>query len=495
MTRRAQIFLTLALAAAAAPGCSRGEAAGDGDSAAARRGTLVVWVAARGKVAAESNVVITPPRWWGLKIGRLAVKEGDVVQKGDILMELETENLEDRIRDVTRDIRSAEGALDSARANLRGETERLQSGVARATEDLAKARRALDELRKQPLPTDLRNAEIDRDTRSKAADQARVRYDTMKVLHAAGGASLKQLGEKEMDFRAAEADARRADLLWQVVKAGPTPAAVRDAEITVALADLALAQAERDRDLTLEQIEESVKKAEGWVNMCRQTLLRIQRVQEQCTVRAPVAGMVYYSEVWTNEGQQKIKEGMEVHPWDRIMELPDTSRLRIRVDVEESDVGKVVVGQTARITLDAWRDKRFAGKVTEIDRVTQRRGGRETGRTGVDREDVGAKVVAVVVTFDETDPLVRNGLSGRAEVRTGEEAEGVLVPLKAVFSLDGRDVVYRVVDGRPVATPVTVGGRSDADALILSGLQEGERVTLTAPGGRTEEKPAPGGAR
>ena len=487
MTKRLVLSTAILWAAAVgAAGCSSGEASDQDGTALARRGTLVVWVGARGKVTAESNVVITPPRWWGLKIARLVAKEGDRVEKGDVLMALETENLDERVRDVTRDIRSSEGSLESARANLRSETDRLQAAVNRAGEDLAKAGQALGDLKGRPLPTDLRNAEIDRETKAKAAAQGKVRYETMKPLYEAGGASLKQLEEKEMAYRSAEAEARRADLVWQVVRDGPTQAALRDAQITVEQCELQLAKAERTRDLTLAQLEESVKKAEAWLNMNRQTLVRIQRVQEACTVRAPIAGMVYYREIWTGEGQEKIKEGIEVRPWDRLMELPDSTRMQIRVEVEEPDVGKVVVDQTARIALDAYRGKPFTGRVTAIERVTQRKGGREMGRGDFNREDLGTKIVNVVVSFDGQDPLVRNGLNGRAEIRTGEEAKGILVPLAAVFTVEGKDVVYLMKGGGLAATPVTVGGRSDTDALVLSGVAEGDRVSLSAPGRKAE---------
>ncbi len=474
-------LLALALFAG---GCGRrGEAADEGDVVSARRGTLVVWVSARGKVGAASSVVVTPPRYWGMKISRIIVKEGDRVEKGDVLMQLQTENLDDRVRDVTRDIKSSEESLESAKANLRSERDRLESAAQCAEQELAKTKQALEDIVRLPLPTDLRNAEIDRETKKKASEQAKVKYDTMKHLHDVGGASLKQVEEKEMDWRKADADANRADLVWQVTKDGSLPTTIRDAEITVEQAQGALDLAVRTRDLTVAQIEEQVRKSECWRDMNRRTLARLQAVQDACSVRAPIAGTAYYCEVWTPEGgQQKIKEGMEVWPKVRLMEIPDTSKMQILVEVEEADIGKVAVGQPARITLDAYRAKPFGGKVTRIEQLTRRKGGREMGRSDYEREDLGTRAVEVTVTFDDMDPLVRNGLNGRAEVRTAEKAQGILVPLKAIFSEGGRDVVYRMIDGVRVKTPVTVGGRSDDEALILTGVGEGDRVSLTAPG-------------
>ena len=113
--------------------------------------------------------------------------------------------------------------------------------------------------------------------------------------------------------------------------------------------------------------------------------------------------------------------------------------------------------------------------------MTKRKGGRQRNRQSEPREDVGTKVVDVVVTFDEQDDLVRTGLNGRAEIRTEKETEGLLIPVGTLFSAEGRDVVYRIRNGVPVRTPVSVGERSDEQVLVLDGLLEGDRISLTDP--------------
>lgn len=471
-------------------GCGSGEAVGkDETTARVRRDRLVVWVHARGKVMAESNVTIAPPKWWRLKILKLVAKEGDGVEEGDELLKLDTEDLDDRARDVRRDIRSAEGGLASAQANLQAERDRLRAVVNKAHEDVAKLKAAYEELKSLPLDTDLRNTEIDKETTRKAAEQAKLRYDNMKKLYeTGGGVSLQQLEQRELEYRSALTDHKGALLTYQLTEAGSTQATLREAQIAVELVELNLRQAETTRDLTLRQIEESVKKAEGRLNMNKGNLTRFERIIEACTIRAPVAGTVFYQYQRTHEGREKLKEGMEVRPWDRLMELPDTTRMQIQVEVEEQDIGKVEEGQFARITLDAYRQKKLTGKVTKIEPVTQRKGGRARGRKDTEREDLGRKVVQVLVIFNEQDSLIRTGLNGRAEIRTQQQAEGLVIPLKALFSVKGSDVVYVVKGAELVETPVKVGGRSDADVLIIDGVAEGELVSLV----RSKRKPETG---
>jgi len=464
-------------------GCGRGEAAGKDDTTApVRRDKFVVWVSARGKVTAESNVTIAPPRWWQLKVSKLVAKEGDKVEKGDVLVELDTENLEDRVRDASRDIRSAEGALQSAQAGLGSERDRLAAAVNKAAEEVAKAKAACEELKHLPLETDLRNAEIDRDTARKTCEQAKIRFENMKQLYEkGGGVSLQQLEQREMEYRSAVAQEKRTVLLYQLTADGATQAQLREAQIKLELAELDRKQAERTRDLTIQENEEIVKKAEGTLAQNQGNLARVQHVIDACIIHAPLAGTVFYGNIWTPEGMTKLKEGMEVHPWDKLMELPDTTRMQIKVEVEERDIGSVEPGQPARIALDAYPDKPFSGKVTRIEPVTKRKGGRVLGMAESEREDLGTKVIEVVLTFAHEDPLIRTGLNGRSEIRTGSQAEGLVIPLKALFSVKGRDVVYLAKGGTLVETPVKVGGRSDTEVLILEGVQEGDRVSLVSP--------------
>ena len=236
----------------------------------------------------------------------------------------------------------------------------------------------------------------------------------------------------------------------------------------------------------MKQLQESVKKSEGKLKLNNENLHRVERIMEACTVRAPVTGTVFYRRLWTHEGLEKIKEGMEVRPWHRLMELPDTTRMQLKVDVEEQDIGTVALDQSVKIHLDAYREEKFTGKVTRIEHVTKRKGGRETGGSESDREDLGTKVIEVVVTFNEQNARIRTGLNGRADIRTQQQAEGLVVPLKAVFSASGKDVVYLVEGARLVERPVKIGGRSDVDALVLDGLKEGDRVSLTGPKGRQQ---------
>ena len=487
MKRRTVLIATVSIALVAPllmlRGCGDGNGGnGDDDTAEVRWGRLVVWVEARGNVTAESNVTIAPPRWWGLKISRLVAREGEKVKKGDVLLELDTEPLEERVRDRSRDIRAATGALKSAEANLSSQTDALRAEVHKFAQDLEKAKGAHAQIKALPLETDLANALIDRDTTRQGAARARVRYENMKQLYdRGGGVSLQQVEQRELEFRSAVCEAKRAELTHQLIKDGATDAELADAELVVEMARVDLKRAEITRDLTIGQLQEVVNKATGNLKMNQGNLARVQRIMDACTVRAPVDGTVFYRKIRSSEGLEKIKEGMEVRPWYRLMDLPDTTRMQIQVKMAERDIGMVQLGQIARIVLDAYGEETFTAKVTKVEPITKAKSGRGGSGKKEEREDLGTKIVEVWVTFDEQSDRVRPGLNGRAEIRTEESLEGLLIPRKALFTSEGRDVVYRMQNGERVKTPVRIGGRDEKHFLIVGGIEAGDRVSLTSP--------------
>jgi HlyD family secretion protein len=116
---------------------------------------------------------------------------------------------------------------------------------------------------------------------------------------------------------------------------------------------------------------------------------------ERLTIRAPIAGQIL---------QVKSRAGEYFNPQaaEPILVMGDTQRLRVRMDVDERDIGKVAVGATAFATLNAFPERKFAGKVSEIGR----RMGRKNIRTDDPVERIDTKILEVVIDLEKADGLV-----------------------------------------------------------------------------------------
>lgn len=184
------------------------------------------------------------------------------------------------------------------------------------------------------------------------------------------------------------------------------------------------------------------KAYDGW--------LVAQRAVRNVSLVAPFSGVV--TEVTS------VVVGDTVGVTDGVM-IVDPGSVYFEVEVDESDLGRVKVGEVVSVKIDAYSEREFSGKVEEVGWVTK-------------VSDTGATVVVVKVGMGKTGvEELRVGLNGDAEIEYGR-AQGVLtLPIEAVN--DGEVVT---VDGKKVK--VEVGLSDEKDIEIRSGLNEGDKLKV-----------------
>ncbi len=153
-----------------------------------------------------------------------------------------------------------------------------------------------------------------------------------------------------------------------------------------------------------------------------------------------------------------------------VVTIADMGSYQVEVDVAESNIDQVKVGQPCEIQLDALPDTRLRGKVHMI----------------VPTADRSKASVMVKVAFIDKDPRILPEMSAKAaflarDIIPAEQQPVTAVPTAAVIEQDGRPLVYVVRDGQAVATPVTLGRRFADLSEVTAGLTVGDRVVLQPP--------------
>ncbi len=182
--------------------------------------------------------------------------------------------------------------------------------------------------------------------------------------------------------------------------------------------------------------------------------------------------------------------------------VADLRSLLIKVNLNEVDIAKVAVGQTVRITLDAYPQKVFSGKVRFVAPAAKL----------LDK----IKVFLVEITLDDLSAAYRTGMSANVEILGEKRAKAVSIPLEALQRKDGETVAYRLkadlkppqiekakqgLSGRGKFTwlsenwkdyfevaPVKAGIATLERVEILDGLKDGQQVSLEDPTRRKVEK-------
>jgi HlyD family secretion protein len=181
--------------------------------------------------------------------------------------------------------------------------------------------------------------------------------------------------------------------------------------------------------------------------------------RDAAVVRAPFAGTVYRTDFRRGEA---VTQGVP------ILWLADLSRLRVRANVDQVDLGRVAPGQRMRITSNAWPDRSWSAVVSEVVPHVVEKANR-------------AIAESLALVEPPSDGLLP-GMTVDVDIVVDSVAEALQVPAAAVQTSDGTSFVYRVDDGRVRRTPVVVGRASVAAVEILSGIEADDRVVLGSAG-------------
>ncbi len=218
---------------------------------------------------------------------------------------------------------------------------------------------------------------------------------------------------------------------------------------------------------------------------------------------APFDGLV--TNVPVREGETVVL-GIQNAEGSTLMTLADMSVITAEVKVDETDIVNVALGQPAIVTIDAFPNQTFTGKVTEVgDQALLRTTGVATSQSTTGTEE--AKDFKVVVTLDPTKIDLRPGLSCTAKITTARKANTLTIPIQALVMRDPAEEVklyknhgkagsatpaipgkqntlvqgvYILAndDGRLRArfVPVTTGVTGTTDIEVLSGLKAGDEI-------------------
>jgi RND family efflux transporter MFP subunit len=192
---------------------------------------------------------------------------------------------------------------------------------------------------------------------------------------------------------------------------------------------------------------------------------------ENTRVRAPFDGTVLRKDAEVGEIVAPASAGGSLTRTS-IVTMADLATLEVEVDVNEAYIAQVRNGQSARITLDAYPDTSFAGRVRQVVPTADRQKATVLVKVSIlDRDprilpEMGAKVV-----------FLRETAPANAEPRR------VLVPGAAVVRADGATSVWVIENERVTARPVTLGDARGTDLEVRDGLTGGEPVVLRPPAG------------
>jgi len=218
--------------------------------------------------------------------------------------------------------------------------------------------------------------------------------------------------------------------------------------------------------------------AERKYNLERVKLADVNEQIELATIRAQRPGLVVYgasdqnSMRYRSNSQEAIQEGATVRERQSILTIPDMREMAVKVNIHESAVQRVAVGQTVKVSVDAFPDEELTGVVTKVAVVA------DSANSFMNPD---LKVYPTTIKIDGTHEWLRPGMSAEIEILVRSLEDVVYIPIQAVTYFDEKRVVYVSNRGRPERREIEVGTFSDSFIEVTSGLAEGEEVLLLPP--------------
>lgn len=272
-----------------------------------------------------------------------------------------------------------------------------------------------------------------------------------------------QAGVPEADnaIAAAKAQLELADATWKRMKTLHDQRSITEQEMDEVTAKRRMAQA------SLEMAQARRRQLDDRVRQSDAALARVSLQKSYAVVTAPFAGVVI---------ERKAEPGMLASPGTPIAIIEQAGNYRFEASVEERMLARVKPGMKATLRLDAM-DRDLETRVVEV----------------VPSLDAASRTFIAKLAIP-AQPNIRSGLFGRAYL-TGSGTRNVLsVPVSALIQQGQVTKVFTVDQGMARSRLITTGLRSGANAEVLSGLTEGERVIAPVPpgladGARVEVKP------
>jgi len=412
------------------------------------RGSLTAIVGATGTVRANQTALLT----WATtgQIADIVVEVGDKVNAGQQLANLVDTSLPQTVILASADLVTAQRNLDNL---LHSNTAFAQAQV-----NLTKAQKAYNSAAGNQLsPNTTRYSNQDQIDQARSAvviaqDKVNKAQDYYNRFSEVGdndplkAAALNSLANARQNLEQAQ-----KNLNYYLNVPSSFDVAQSDANFALAKAQLEDAQREYDR-LKNGPDAQDILAAQAHITALQATI-------DMARLTAPFPGTVT---------QINNMIGDEVTPGAVSFRIDDLSHYLVDVLVSEVDINRIKVGQTANLSFDAISGQTYSGKIMSASRVGT------SSANGVN--------FTVTVEVLNPDDQVLPGMTAAVNIVVNQIDNVLIVPNRAVRSLNNNLVVYVLKNNVPTPITIEIGASSDTDSEILSGdVKEGDQIVLNPP--------------
>lgn len=441
------------------------------NSVMAARGGFSIEVNTLGTLdAARSNMVTSTLKSGQGKIVHL-IDDGTWVEKGDLLVQLDTLPFEEEILRLKGEIKRLDAAVDAKRQLFEWEKSQVEKELNTAEYNVHKAELELAKYQKGEGPLQLAQFKEEIDKINKEKTKYINYLNDLETLKEKGFDQPSEIAKSEQEVFVLNEKLAAAQDKYLNYKEHVYPSIIEEYQANVAQAEMVRDQTRKGSVHKIAQAKSSLDEVSAGLENFQKRLEQAETQLQETKITAPSAGIVILYETFRDGQKRKPRIGDTIIQNQPILYLPDISSMIVKTSIREVDLHKIKTGQPCSITVEAYPDKKLEGSVSFI------------GALAADRQggNSGAKYFQMTVGITSGDPDLRPGMTARVNILTEKVENALTLPLYAVFEENNRFYCFRLENKSFEKIYLTTGRHNEDFIEILDGISEFDLVSTARP--------------
>jgi len=442
-----------------------------------KQGPLRINIIESGTIKARQQVIIKSQVEGRTTILSL-VPEGELVKKGDLLVELDASKLLDGKIDQEIKVQNADAAFVRASENLAVVENQAASDKDKSLLDLKFAELDLEKYidpNEGEYSNQLTEAQIRITLAKEELERAKNKLEWSEKLFKDKYISKTELQEDQLTANKAklDLDLKKSDL--SLLKNFTYKRELAQLQSDVKQAQMALERTERKARADVIQAKADLRAKESEFKRQKDKLKKIEEQIEKTKIYAPADGLVIYATSakgnWRGNAEP-LDEGQEVRERQELIYLPTALSMKAEIKVHEASMKKIDLGLKTTVKVDALSGKVFTGSVGKIAPLPDAQ---------MIWLNPDLKVYNTEIFIDNEDEDMRTGMSCKAEIIIEEYKNATYIPLQSIVRVKGKPTVYVLTGGDIKPRGIEIGLDNNRMVRVIKGLAPGEHVLLNPP--------------
>ncbi len=201
------------------------------------------------------------------------------------------------------------------------------------------------------------------------------------------------------------------------------------------------------------------------VSQVKTNVKEAQQAIGKLTILSPIDGIFQISK--NRRTEQIYRLGDDTYQGAELALVPDLSLIKVTSTINETDIGKVKPGQKVIVRMEAFPDKPFEGRVSDIGKLSYNK-----------EEESKVKVFDLEIVLDFSDPVLKPGMTVSCEVYYAELSDVFYVDNRCLKRVDDTFYLSMNVNNSWVEQPVEVGPRNNNYTVVYGNFQQGTELMV-----------------